>query len=51
MNRVVKYLLCLVDVFTTYKWVKFLKDEKAKTVLDGFIVLVNESKHRPNIVV
>ena len=30
-------------VFTKYIWMKPLKDKKAKTVLDGFIGIVNES--------
>ena len=40
-NRGVKYLLSVIDVFTKYAWVKPLKDKKAKTVLDGYIVIVN----------
>ena len=35
-NQVVKYLLCVLDVFTKYAWVK--------TVLNGFIEIVNKSK-------
>ena len=42
-NRGVKYLLCLIDVFTKYACVKPLKDKKAKTVFYGFIKIVNES--------
>ena len=44
----VKYLLCVIDVFTKYAWVKPLKDKKAETVLRGFIERVNESKCKPN---
>ena len=36
-NENVKYLLCVVYVFTKYPWVKPLKDEKGKTVLNAFI--------------
>ena len=43
-DRGVKYLLCVIDVFTKYAWVKSFKDKNAKTVLHGFIVIVNESK-------
>ena len=42
-NRSVKYLLCLIDVFTKYAYDKPLKDKKAKTVFYGFIEIVNES--------
>ena len=32
----------------TYAWVKRLKNKKAKSVLYGFIEIVNESKRKPN---
>ena len=32
-NKNVKYLLCVIDVFTKYAWVKPLKDKKGKTVV------------------
>ena len=32
-NKNVKYLLCVIDVFTKYAWVKPLKDKKDETVL------------------
>ena len=47
-NQGVKYLLCVIDVFTKYAWIKPLKYKKAKTVLNSFIGKVNESKHKPN---
>ena len=43
-NKNVKYLLCVIDIFTKYAWVKPLKDKKSKTVLNVFIKIVNESK-------
>ena len=47
-NKNVKYLLCVIDVFTRYAWAKPLKDKKGKTVLNGFIEIVNESYRKPN---
>ena len=47
-NINVKYLLCAIDFFTTYAWVKPLKDKKCKTVLKAFIEIVNESNCKPN---
>ena len=29
-------------------WLKTLKDEKARTVLHGFIYIVKKPKHKPN---
>ena len=43
-----KYLLCVMNVFTKYDWIKPLKDKKSKTVLDSFTEIVNESKRKPN---
>ena len=35
-NKSTKYLLCAIDVFTKYAWVKPLKDRKSKIVLNNF---------------
>ena len=40
----IKYLLCVIDIFTKYAWVKPLKDKSGKTVLNTFI----EIEHDPN---
>ena len=40
-NKNVKHLLCEIDVFTKYAWIKPLKDEKVKTVLNAVIQIVN----------
>ena len=47
-NENFKYLLCAIDVFTKYAWVKPLKDKKGETVLNAFIETVNESNCKPN---
>ena len=47
-NKIFKYLLCVIDLFPKYAWVKPLKDRKGKTVLNAFIETVNESNLRPN---
>ena len=46
-NINVKYLLCVIDVFTKYAWVKPLKDKKGKPVLHTFIEIVNKSNCKP----
>ena len=43
-NCGVKYLSCVIDVFTKYGWIKPLKVRKARHVLHGFIEIVKESK-------
>ena len=47
-NKNIKYLLCAIDVFTKYVWVKPLKDKKGKTVLNALIEIKNESNLKPN---
>ena len=44
----VQFLLCVINVFTKYAWVKHLKGKKAETVLHGFIEIVNESNRKLN---
>ena len=46
-NRVVMYLLCVIDLFTKCVWVKPLKGKKTKIVLHGFSEIVNEFKRKP----
>ena len=47
-SKNVKYLLCVIDVFTKYAWVKPLKDKIGQTVLNAFIKIVNESNRKTN---
>ena len=47
-NKNVKYLLCVIDVFIKYAWVKSLKDKKRKIVLNAFMEIVNELNCKPN---
>ena len=47
-NPNVRYLLCMIDVFDKYAWVKPLRDKKGKTVLNAFIEIVNESNRKTN---
>ena len=46
-NGGVYNLLCVIDLFTNYAWVKLLKNKKAKTVLNGFMGKATESKRKP----
>ena len=47
-NRIIKYLLCVIDVFTKYTWFKPWKYKKDKTVPNGFFEIVNESNCKQN---
>ena len=45
-KMVIKHLLCVIDVFTKYAFVKPLKDKKTKTVLHSFVELIKESNRK-----
>ena len=47
-SKKLKYLLCIIDIFTKYAWVKPVEDKKCKTVLNAFADIVNESNRKPN---
>ena len=47
-NRNIKYLLCVIDVFTKYAWLKPLKEKKGLRVLNAFIKTVNIINPKPN---
>ena len=44
----IKYLLCVIDLFIKYAWVRPLKDKKAKKVLHCFIIIANTFKSKTN---
>ena len=43
-----KCLICVIDVFTKYAWVKPLKDKNVKTVLNALIEIVHKSHRKAN---
>ena len=47
-DRVVNYLLCVIDFFIKYAWVKPLKDKTTKTVFNGFTEIVIKCKCKQN---
>ena len=44
----IKYLLCVIDLFSKYAWVVFLKDKKGVTVTNAFQTILDSSKRKPN---
>ena len=49
-NKNVKYLLCVIDVFTKYAWFKPLNMHGLNLLklLNAFIEIINESNCKPN---
>ena len=43
-------LLCVIDIYSKYAWVIPLKVKKGITITNAFHKILNESKHKPNII-
>ena len=47
-NKGIKYLLCVIDLFTKYAWVVPLKDKKGATITNALQKVLDGSKRKPN---
>ena len=47
-NKGIKYLLCVIDVFSKYAFVVPLKDKKGISIVNAFRSILNKSKRTPN---
>ena len=47
-NRGIKYLFCVIDLFSRYSWVVGLKDKKGVSIVNGFQSILKKSKRKPN---
>ena len=47
-NKNIKYLSCVIDIFTKYARVKPLEDQKVKTIINAFMEIANESNCKLN---
>ena len=45
-NKVIKYLLCAIDLFSNYAWVVPLKNKRGITIVNAFQKII--SKRKPN---
>ena len=45
-NKGIKYLLCVIDIFSKYTWVILLKDKKEITIVNAFQSILNNSKRK-----
>ena len=46
-NKGIKYLLCVIDLFSRYSWVIPLKNEKEESIVEGFQSILKNSR-KPN---
>ena len=47
-DKGIKYLLCVIDLFSRYSWVIPLKNKKRGSIVDGFKKILDKSKRKPN---
>ena len=48
VNKAVRFLLCVTDIFSKYVWVVPLKDKKGVSVLAAFPTILKQSNRKPN---
>ena len=47
-NKVIRFLLSFLDIFSKYAWVIPLKDKKSTAIADAFQKILDESNRKPN---
>ena len=47
-NKGIRYLLCVIDLFSGYAWVIPLKNKKGESIVEGFEKILNDSNRKPN---
>ena len=47
-NKGIRYLLCVIHLFSKYAWVAPLKNKKGVTVTNAFQKILKESNRKPN---
>ena len=47
-NKGIRFLLCVIDIFSKYAWVIPLKDKKGTTITNAFQNILNKSKRKSN---
>ena len=47
-NKGIRFLLCVIDIYSKYAWVIPLKDKKGITNTNAFQKILKESNRRPN---
>ena len=44
----VRFLLCVIDIFSKYAWIAPLKDKKGASILAAFQSILKQSNRKPN---
>ena len=47
-NKGLRFLLCVIDIFSEYTWVVPLKDKKGTSIVNAFQKILDDSNRKPN---
>ena len=47
-NKIFRFLLCVIDIYSKYAWVIPLRDKRGITITNPFQQILDESKRKPN---
>ena len=47
-NKGIRYLLCVIDLFSKYAWAVPVKDKKGVSIVNAFPRILDSSKRKPN---
>ena len=47
-NKGIRFLLCVIDIFSKYAWVVPLKDKKGISIVKAFQLILKQSNRKPN---
>ena len=47
-NKGIRFLLCVIDIFSKYAWVLPLKDKKGVSIVTAFQSILKQSNRKPN---
>ena len=48
LNKEIRFVMCVFDIFSKYTWVVPLTDKKSIRINDAFRKTLNESGRKPN---
>ena len=47
-NKGIRFLLCVIDIFSKYVWIVPLKDKKGVSIVTAFQSTLKQSNRKPN---
>ena len=47
-NKEFRFLLCVIDIFSTYAWVVLLRDKKGVSIVNAFQKILDDTNRKSN---